>query len=164
MTATVVITSAALIKKKMSIYSIWGGLPCGLLLGSCGWSVGSYWALVGSGDASLRIYSIWGGLRCGLLWVPATFLWEFTAFCVGTGHVKDLPEKNCRWEGAIANLAVKNIAGEKVPCQICRWKILHVRRSHRKSAGTKYCRWEGTIPILQVKNFAGEEVPSQICR
>ena len=40
-------------------------------------------------------------------------------------HVKNLPEKNCRWEGAI--LQVKN---------------LQVRRCK------KICRWEGAIPIL----------------
>ena len=102
---------------SLKIYNIWGGLRCGRLLGSCGfrrcfsenlqhlrWA--PVWASRGSGDVSMRIYSIWGGLRCELLWVPATFLWEFTAFCVGTGHVKDLPGK-------------KN-AGEKVPSQISR--------------------------------------------
>ena len=102
---------------SLKIYNIWGGLRCGLLLGSCGfwrcfcenlqhlrWA--PVWASRGSGDVSMRIYSIWGGLRCGRLWVPATFLREFTAFCVGTGHVKDLPGK-------------KN-AGEKVPSQISR--------------------------------------------
>ena len=78
---------------SLRIYSIWGGLRGGLLLGSCGFRRCFYenlqhlrwapvWALVGSSDVSMRIYSIWGGLRCGLLWVPATFLWEFTAFCV----------------------------------------------------------------------------------
>ena len=36
--------------------------------------MGSSWALVGSGDVSMRIYSVSGGLRYGLLWVPATFL------------------------------------------------------------------------------------------
>ena len=43
-------------------------------------------------------------------------------------RVKNLPEKNCRWEGAIPILQVKNLqvrrckkfAGEKVPSQYCR--------------------------------------------
>ena len=84
------ILGSGLVSLRISTPSIWGGLRCGLLLGFCGGlrlrfpenlqhlrvgsGVGSSWALVGSGDVSMRIYSVWGGLRCGLLWVPATFL------------------------------------------------------------------------------------------
>ena len=48
-------------------------------------------------------------------------------------HVKNLPEKNCRWEGAIPILQVKNLqvrrchpntaGGSKAPSQNCRWSM-----------------------------------------
>ena len=39
----------------------------------------------------------------------------------------------------------------KVPCQICRWKNLQVRRRRAKSAGKKISRWEDAIATLPVK-------------
>ena len=53
-------------------------------------------------------------------------------------HVKNLPEKNCRWEGAIPMLQVKKFAGEKV----------------QKFAGEK-------VPS---QTAGGGKAPSQNCR
>ena len=56
------------------------------------------------------------------IWILAWSFWFFGAFgSSGRCHAKSAGEKYCRWEGAIAHLAVFHIAGEKVPSQCRRW-------------------------------------------
>ena len=52
----------------------------------------------------------------------------------------------------------------KVPCQICRWKNLQVRRCHAKSAGKKFKVRRCHRNFASKKIFQGEKVLSQICR